>query len=51
MEGILLVRCTLGVVRVQVVRWCKGDTVKRGDFIFPLIRVLFCDMGNYIKLS
>jgi len=27
------VKCTLGVVRVQVVRLCKGDTVNRGDFI------------------
>jgi len=27
------VRCTLDVVRVQLVRWCKGDTVKGGDFI------------------
>jgi len=27
------VRFTLGVVSVQVVRWCKGGTVKGGDFI------------------
>jgi len=27
------VRCTLDVVSVQVVRWCKRGTVKGGDFI------------------
>jgi len=27
------VRGTLDVVRVQVVKWCKGGTVKGGDFI------------------
>jgi len=33
MEGILLVRCTLDVVSVQVVRLFKGGTVKGEDFI------------------
>jgi len=27
------VKCTLDVVSVQVVRWCKGGTVMGGDFI------------------
>ena len=26
-------RCTLDVVIAQMARWCKGGTVKGGDFI------------------
>ena len=31
-------RCTLDVVRVQVVRWCEVGTVRGGDFILCYVK-------------
>jgi hypothetical protein len=52
-----MVRCTLEVVSLQVVKWCKEGTVKGGDFILlygkvsePALIIIFSSVVGSVRL-